>query len=70
MPQTQAIAQTQVQTQTPAPAPVVREKSFGTFSFGLTFFLILAIFCIVYFVLRRKPSTRHVDEKAGDEGED
>lgn len=72
MPQAQTQVQTQVQqTQPPASAPVRREKSFGTFSFGLTFFIILAIFCVVYFALRRKPgSTKHVDKRAGDEGED
>ena len=73
MPQTQAQVQiqTQVQTQPQTQVPiVVRERSFGTFAFGVTFLIILVIFCVVYFVLRRKTAPKHVDEKAGDEGED
>jgi len=69
MSQTQAQTQ-QTQTQPLVPAPVVRERSFGTFAFGVTFLIVLAIFCVVYFVLRRKTTPKHVDEKAGDEGED
>ena len=70
--QTQTQTQTQTtQTQPPAGAPlVVRERSFGQFSFFITLLLIAAIFCVVYFSLRRKRSSKHVDEKAGDEGED
>lgn len=65
--QTQAQAQTQLQPGVPV---VVRERSFGAFSLTVTFLIVLAIFCSVYFVLRRKTTRRHVDEKAGDEGED
>lgn len=67
-PQTQT--QTQTQSQTQPPVHVVKPHSFGTFSLGLTFLIILAIFCVVYLSIRRKRGARHVDEKAGDEGED
>lgn len=64
-PQTQTQAQTQTQTQ--PPVHVVKQHSFGTFSLGLTFLIVLAIFCVVYLSIRRKRGPRHVDEKAGDE---
>jgi len=70
MPQTQAQAQTQTQAQPLVPVPVAKERSFASFSFGVTFLLVLAIFCVVYFALRRKTTKKQVDEKAGDEGED
>lgn len=68
--QAQAQVQSQTQTQTQVPVQVVKERSFATFSLGVTFLIVLAIFCVVYFVLRRKTTPKHVDEKAGDEGED
>jgi len=70
MPETQAQPQTQTQTQTQPPVHVVKEHSFGTFALGLTLFIVLAIFCVVYLNIRRKGGPRHVDDKAGDEGED
>ncbi|BCG48001.1 hypothetical protein GEOBRER4_n2865 [Citrifermentans bremense] len=70
MPETQAQPQTQTQTQTQPPVHVVKQHSFGTFALSLTLFIILAIFCVVYLNIRRKRGPRHVDEKAGDEGED
>ncbi|GAW65664.1 hypothetical protein GPEL0_01f0672 [Geoanaerobacter pelophilus] len=48
----------------------MKQHSFGTFALTLTLFIILAIFCVVYLNIRRKREPRHVDEKAGDEGED
>lgn len=51
--------------------PVLVEKQpFSTFSFTLTILLVLMLFCYYYFRVRRKEHTRHVDAKAGDEGED
>lgn len=71
MPQAQAQTETQTQMQTQVPATVVvKERSFATFAFGVTLLLILTAFCVVYFSLRRKTTRKHVDEKAGDEGED
>lgn len=71
-PQTQPQTQPQMQTQTQPqpPVQVVRSHSFGTFALGLTFLIVLAIFCVVYLSIRRKRGPKHVDEKAGDEGED
>jgi hypothetical protein len=43
---------------------------FGTFSWLLTAAIILVIFCIMYLYVRRKRKPKHVDKKAGDEGED
>ena len=64
--------QTQTQTQAPAtvPAPVVKQHSFGTFALSVTLFIILAIALWVYLILRRRVPRKHVDLKAGDEGED
>lgn len=45
-------------------------QSFGTFTWSITIAIILAIFCYMYFYVRRQRAPRHVDEKAGDEGED
>lgn len=70
MPETQAQPQTQTQTQTQPPVHVVKQHSFGTFALSLTLFIILVIFCVFYFNIRRKRGPRHVDQKAGDEGED
>ena len=49
---------------------VVREQSFGTFSLTVTLAIIVVVFCVMFFYVRRKRSEKHVDEKAGDEGED
>ncbi|TGU70774.1 hypothetical protein E4633_17430 [Geomonas terrae] len=67
-----ASAQLQTQTQAPANAPVtvVKQHSFGTFAISVTLFIILAIGLFVYLVLRRQVPPKHVDQKAGDEGED
>lgn len=71
MSEAQAQTQTQTQTQAVVPAPVVAADNFGAFSLTVTALLILAIFCVVYFALRRRPGPpRHLDDKAGDEGED
>ena len=48
----------------------VAKHSFGTFSLTVTLAIIIIVFCIMYFYVRRKKSDKHVDEKAGDEGED
>lgn len=68
------MAEAQVQTQTQVPlgstAPVVKEHSFRGLTLTVTLLIILAILCVVYLALRRKNTTKHVDEKAGDEGED
>jgi heme/copper-type cytochrome/quinol oxidase subunit 2 len=48
----------------------VVKHSFGAFSWSVTLVIVLVIFCVVYFYVRRKRSSRHIDEKAGDEGED
>lgn len=67
-----ANGQLQAQTQAPAtvPAPVVKQHSFGTFALSVTLFIILAVALFVYLTLRRKVPEKHVDQKAGDEGED
>lgn len=68
-----AEGQVQAQTQTVAPAgtpvPVARH-SFGLFAIVVALLIILAIFCVVYLSVRKKVEPRHVDDKAGDEGED
>lgn len=64
---------TQTATEQPAGTPpvrVVKQHSFATFSFGVTLLLVLLIFCYIFFRVRRKEHNRHVDQKAGDEGED
>lgn len=62
--------QTQTQTQVPATAPVESKHSFGTFALSVTLFIILAIGLFVYLTLRKKVPGKHVDQKAGDEGEE
>lgn len=77
MPQTEvtpqaqtAAAQTATAQTTAAQPVVVKQHSFATFSWWVTFAIILALFCYFFFSIRRRRSPRHVDEKAGDEGED
>lgn len=67
-----ANAQLQAQTQAPAtpPTTVVKQHSFGAFALGVTLFIVIAIGLFVYLTLRRKVPQKHVDQKAGDEGED
>lgn len=48
----------------------VVKHSFGAFSLTLTLLIILAIFCVMYFYVRRKKGSPQIDQKAGDEGED
>lgn len=48
----------------------VVKHSFGTFSWSVTLAIVVIVFCIMYFYVRRKRSSKHVDDKAGDEGED
>lgn len=50
--------------------PYKQPHSFATFSGLVTLAIILALFCFGYFYVRRQRSTKHIDEKAGDEGED
>ncbi|WP_236026397.1 hypothetical protein [Geomonas azotofigens] len=65
------MATVQAQTQAPSTVPVpVAKHSFGTFALSVTLFIVLAIALFVYFTSRRKVDGRHVDQKAGDEGED
>ena len=52
------------------PQTEVAKHSFGSFSFTVTLAIVIIVFCIVFFYIRRKKSAKHVDEKAGDEGED
>ena len=70
MPEAQAQTQTQTQTQVPAPVTVVKQRSFGNFAFTVILLIVAAVFCYVYFSTRRKRTAKHVDQKAGDEGED
>ena len=73
MAESQTQVQNQAQTQVPAQAPVavVKERPFGTFSLLITLAIILALFLYVYLSQRRKKTVpKHVDQKAGDEGED
>ena len=46
------------------------KESFGWFSWSVTLAIVVIVFCIMYFYVRRKRSAKHVDQKAGDEGED
>lgn len=57
------------QTAVVPPVAVVKH-SFATFSWTVTLALIFICFCIMFFYVRRKKSTKEVDERAGDEGED
>ncbi len=52
------------------PETEVVKHSFGDFSWSVTAVIVIVIFCIVFFYVRRKRSEKHVDQKAGDEGED
>ena len=81
MPQTSSNTQAIVVAQAPAtqtatqpagtqPVTVVKQHSFATFSFGVTLVLILLLFCYFFFKVRRKEHNKHVDTRAGDEGED
>ena len=56
--------------QTVVPQTEVAPHSFGAFSLTVTLIIIVVVFCVVFFYVRRKRSAKHVDEKAGDEGED
>jgi Na+/H+ antiporter NhaD/arsenite permease-like protein len=44
--------------------------AFGSFNWTVTAALVIIVFCIMYFYVRRKKSHKHVDDKAGDEGDD
>ena len=82
MPQTSDTTQAIVVAQAPAtqsatgqpagtpPVTVVKQHSFATFSFGVTLLLVLMIFCYIFFRVRRREHNKHVDQRAGDEGED
>jgi heme/copper-type cytochrome/quinol oxidase subunit 2 len=82
MPQTSSTTQDMLLAQAPAtqtatgqpagtaPVTVVKQHSFATFSFGITLLLVLLFFCYFFFKVRRKEHNKHVDTKAGDEGED
>lgn len=48
----------------------VVKHSFGAFSITVMLAIIVIFFCIMFFYVRRKKSSKHVDDKAGDEGED
>jgi preprotein translocase subunit YajC len=52
------------------PQTEVVKHSFGAFSFTVLLAIIVIFFCFMFFYVRRKRSSKHVDEKAGDEGED
>ena len=56
--------------QSVVPQAEVVKHSFGAFSLTVTLIIIVVVFCIMFFYVRRKKSAKHVDEKAGDEGED
>jgi hypothetical protein len=43
---------------------------FGWFSLWVTLAIIVIVFCIMYFYVRRKRGAPQIDQKAGDEGED
>jgi hypothetical protein len=43
---------------------------FGWFSLWITLGIVVIIFCVMYFYVRRKKGAPHIDDKAGDEGED
>ena len=45
-------------------------QPFWTFNGVITLAIIVVVFCIMYLYVRRKKSTKQVDHKAGDEGED
>jgi hypothetical protein len=51
------------------PQEVVKH-SFGTFSLLCAFTIVLVIFCVMYLYVRRRRASKHIDEKAGDEGDD
>jgi len=86
MPQTGVTTETAVTPQAPVTSPVLQaavtsqtavvppvavvKHSFATFSWTVTLALIFICFCIMFFYVRRKKSTKEVDEKAGDEGDD
>ena len=44
--------------------------TFGTFSWTVTVAIVVVVFCLAYFYVRRKRSSKHVDSKAGDERQD
>jgi hypothetical protein len=48
----------------------VTQYSFGTFVWIFCAAIILVLFCIAYLYVRRRRKARHVDQKAGDEGQD
>lgn len=49
---------------------VVVKQPFGYFSFTVTLAIIVVVFCIMYFYVRRKKNGKQVDKQAGDEGDD
>jgi uncharacterized BrkB/YihY/UPF0761 family membrane protein len=52
------------------PETEVVKHSVWAFGWTVTLGIIVIVFCTVYFYARRKKSAKHVDQKAGDEGED
>jgi LPXTG-motif cell wall-anchored protein len=40
------------------------------FGWSILLGIVVIVFCLAYLYVRRKKETKHVDQKAGDEGED
>ena len=48
----------------------VVKPPFGLFNWTVTLGIIVIVFCVVYFYLRRNKEGKRVDRNAGDEGND
>jgi cytochrome b561 len=44
--------------------------AFGSFHWTVVVAIVIIVFCIMYLYVRRKKTAKHVDENAGDEGDD
>ena len=49
---------------------VIVQHSFAAFAWLIVLAIVVVIFCIIYFWIRRKGKPPQIDDKAGDEGED
>lgn len=43
---------------------------FAEFNWSILAAIVITVFCVMYFYVRRQKGGKHVDKKAGDEGDD
>jgi|GEM_PF-4357063 len=48
----------------------VTKMAFGWVSVSVIVLILVVLFCLLYFYVRRRSSPKQIDKRAGDEGED